>query len=87
MKRRYIFHPILQALSLLCSQSVNANQCASHIVITELEALMECADEPEDSDIVANVVWKIANGGELENTTDIIEMLSCNCNSYMYLHI
>ena len=48
---------------------------------------MECADEPEDSDIVANVVWKIANGGELENTTDIIEMLSCNCNSYMYLHI
>ena len=38
---------------------------------------MECADEPEDSDIIANVLWKIANGDE----TDKIEMLSGNCNS------
>ena len=81
MKRRYLFHPILQALVLLCSQSVNANQCASQSIITGLEALMECADEPEDSDIIANVLWKIANGGELESTTDKIEMLSGNCNS------
>ena len=87
LKRRYLFHPILQALTLLCSQPVNANKCASQSIITGLEALMECADIPEDSDIIANVLWKIANGGELESTTDKIEMLSGNCNSQMYIHI
>ena len=86
LKRRYLFHLILQALTLLCSQPVNANRCASHSILTELEALMEC--EPEDSDIIANVLWKIAaNGGELESSTDKLEMLSGNCNSYMHLYI
>ena len=86
LKRRYLFHLILQALTLLCSQPVNANRCASHSIITELEALMEC--ESEDSDIIANVLWKIAaNGGELESSTDKLEMLSGNCNSYMHLYI
>ena len=85
MKRRYLFHPILQALTRLCSQPVNANQLTSHRIITELEALMECAEEPEDLDIIANVLWKIANGGELESTTDKFEMLSGKRNSYMYL--
>ena len=87
LKRRYLFHLILQALTLLCSQPVNANRCASRSIITELEALMECADEPEDPDIIANVLWKIAaNGGELESSTDKLEMLSGNCNSYMHLY-
>ena len=85
MKRRYLLHPILQALTRLCSQPVNANQLTSHRIITELEALMECAEEPEDLDIIANVLWKIANGGELESTTDKFEMLSGKRNSYMYL--
>ena len=84
LKRRYLFYFILQGLTLLCSQPVNANQCASHSIINELEAVMECVDEPEDSDIIANVLWKIAaNGGELESSTDKLEMLSGNCNSYM----
>ena len=83
MKRRYLFHLFLQALTRLCSQPVNANQLASHSIITELEALMECADEPEDLDIIANVLWKIANGGELESTTDKFEMLSGNCSSHI----
>ena len=85
VKRRYLFHLILQALTLLSSQSVNANQLTSHSIITELKALMERADEPEDLDIIANVLWKIANGGELESTTDKFEMLSGKHKSYMYL--
>ena len=88
LKRRYLFYLILQVLTLLCSQPVNANQFASHSIITELDTLMECVDEPEDSDIIANVLWKIAaNGGELESSTDKLEMLSGNCNSYMHLYI
>ena len=85
MKRRYLFYLIFQALTLLSSQPVNANQLTSHSIITELEALMECADEPEDLDIIANVLWKIANGGELESTTDKFEMLSGKHKSYIYL--
>ena len=85
MKRRYLFYLILQALTLLSSQPVNANQLTTHSIITELEALMECADEPEDLDIIANVLWKIANGGELESTTDKFEMISGKHKSYIYL--
>jgi len=78
LKRRYLFNFILQALTLLCSQPVNAVRFANHSIIAELEALMECADEPEDPYIIANVLWKIANGGGLESTsetTDKLDML------------
>ena len=76
LKRRYLFHPILQALVLLCSQPVNANQCASQsIIITELETLMECADELEDPHVIANVLWKIANGGGLGSTSETTNKL------------
>ena len=75
LKRRYFYYLIFQALTLLCSQPVNANQFASHSIVTELETLMEYADELEDPDIVANVLWKIANGGVLESKTEITDIL------------
>ena len=70
LKRRYFFHLILQALTLLCSQPVNADQFANHSITNGLEALMECADGPEYPDIIANVLWKITIGGGLEKTTE-----------------
>ena len=88
LKRRYLFHLILQALTRLSSQPVNANQLTSHRIITELEALMECADEPKDLDIIANVLWKIANGGGLgttSETTDKLEVLQGI--SYMWMNM
>ena len=78
LQRRYFYYLIFQALTLLCFQPVNANRFASHSIVTELETLMEYADELEDPDIVANVLWKIANGGGVESkteTTDIFEVL------------
>ena len=69
LKRRYLFHLILQALALLCSQPVNADQFASHNIMTELEAMMEHADELENPNIIANVLWIIACGG-LQSTTE-----------------
>ena len=86
LKRRYLFNLILQALSLLCSQAVNVNQLASHSIVTELQALMEYADELEDPDIIANVLWKIAGGGS-ESTTDTIdtfEVLTGIYSSYIF---
>lgn len=83
LKRRYLFNLILQALTLLCSQPVNANQLASHSIVTELEALMEYADELEDPDVIANVLWKIASGGS-ESTTETaatFEVLTGICSS------
>ena len=83
LKRRYLFHPILQALTRLCSQPVNANQLTSHRIITELEALLECADDLEDPDIIANVLWKIANGGGLESTTDLTNRFEVSPGMYL----
>ena len=85
LKRRYLFNLILQALSLLCSQPVNVNQLANHSIVTELEALMEYADELEDPDIVANVLWKIASGGSesTTDTTDTFEVLTGIYSSYI----
>ena len=86
LKRRYLFNLILQALTLLCSQPVNANQLASHSIVTELEALMEYADELEDPDVIANVLWKIAGGGS-ESTTETaatFEVLTGICSSYIF---
>ena len=82
-KRRYLFWLILQALTLLCSQPVNANQLTSHRIITELEALLECADDLEDPDIIANVLWKIANGGGLESTTDLTNRFEVSPGMYL----
>ena len=70
LKRRYHFYLILQALTLLCSQPVNADRFANHSIIAELETLMEHADELEDPDVIANVLWKISTGGGVESTTE-----------------
>jgi len=86
LKRRYLFNLILQALTLLCSQPVNANQLASHSIVTELKTLMEYADELEDP-VVANVLWKIVSGGESQSTADTTEtfkVLTGICNSYIF---
>ena len=70
LKRRYLFYLILEALTLLCSQPVNADRFANHSIIAELETLMEHADEMEDPDVIANVLWKIATGGGVESTSE-----------------
>ena len=70
LKRRYHFYLILEALTLLCSQPVNADRFANHSIIAELETLMEHADEMEDPDVIANVLWKIATGGGVESTSE-----------------
>lgn len=86
LKRRYLFYLILQALSLLCSQPVNVNQLANHGIVTELEALMEYADELEDPDIIANLLWKIASDGSesTTDTTDTFEVLTGIYSSYIF---
>ena len=80
------FYLILQALSLLCSQPVNVNQLVNHSIVTELEALMEYADELEDPDIIVNVLWKIASGGSesTTDTTDTFEVLTGIYSSYIF---
>ena len=78
LKRRYHFYLIFQVLTLLCSQPVNADQFANHSILAELETLMEHADELEDPDVIAIVLWKIATGGGVESTsenTDKLEVL------------
>ena len=62
----------VQVLTLLCSQPVNADRFASHTIMSELEAMMEHADELENPDIIANVLWIIACGG-LKSTTETAE--------------
>ena len=87
LKRRYLFYLILQVLTLLCSQPVNALKFASHNtgnLVTELEALMEYADELEDPDIIANVLWKIAIGGGVENTTETAGTFEVLPGIYLY---
>ena len=85
LKRRYLFYLILQVLTLLCSQPVNALKFASHNnIVTELEALVEYADELEDPNIIANVLWKIAIGGGVENTTETAGPFEVLPGIYLY---
>ena len=69
LKRRYYLYWVLQILTPLCSQPINTSRFATHIIVTELETLMEYAEYHED--IIANVLWKIATDGEGENNTDV----------------
>ena len=65
LKRRYYLYWVLQVLTPLCSQTINAGHFASHNILTELEMLMGCSGEHED--IIANLLWKIATGGGEES--------------------
>lgn len=86
LKRRYLLHLILQALTLLCSQPVNADRFASHNIMTELEAMMEHADELENPDIIANVLWIIACGG-LKSTTETAEIFEVLPGMHWYVDV
>jgi len=65
LKRRYYLYWVLQVLTPLCSQNINAGHFATHNILTELEILMGCSGEHED--IIANLLWKIATGGGEES--------------------
>ena len=85
LKRRYLFYLILQALTLLCSQPVNADQFARHNnIVTELEALVEYADELEDPNIIANVLRKIDIDGGVKNTTETAGTFELLPGIYLY---
>ena len=86
LKRRYLFHLIFQALTPLCSQPVNADRLASHTIMSELEAMMEHADELENPDIIANVLWIIACGG-LKSTTETAETFEVLPGMHWYVNV
>ena len=71
LKRRYYLYWVLQVLTLLCSQPINASHFANHNILSELETLMGCAGEHEN--IIANLLWKIATDGGGENSMEVTD--------------